>query len=139
MKKILIELFCALMLSSTVYADVIIISNKKGPPDSLTASEIREIIHGKMKKWDNGQKILFVTMVRSDVHKEFIRKFTRKSAAEFKNYWKKMLFTGRGIPPKSFKSEKQVIEYVAKNKGAIGYISSVPGTDEIKIISISDN
>ncbi len=36
-------------------------------------------------------------------------------------------------------TDLSLIEYVAKTEGAIGYISSVPGTDEIKIISISDN
>ena len=48
------------------------------------------------------------------------------------------IFTGEGKYPKTFETETELINYVAREKDAVGYISSPPG-NRVKVITISDS
>jgi ABC-type phosphate transport system substrate-binding protein len=39
------------------------------------------------------------------------------------NYFRTLVFTGKGSPPKSFATTDEIIQYVANTEGAIGYVS----------------
>ncbi|MCP4352991.1 MAG: hypothetical protein GY795_46670 [Desulfobacterales bacterium] len=123
----------------TVYADnVIIICNKSVAENSLTRQNIKNIFMGKKTRWNDDRKIIFVIMKGSEVHKTFLQKYVEKDAFLYNNYWKKQVFIGRGKPPKSFKTEESLIDYIAGTKGAIGYISSGADKDlgTVKVISV---
>ncbi len=131
-------LFPGTLLKGFVYADVVIIGNNAIISDTLTKREVKKIFLGKKKNWADNKEIEFVVLDKSAVHKEFIRKYTQKSTSQFKMYWKQQVFTGKGSTPKSFKNEKNLIDYVADTEGAVGYISSLDGVKNVKIITISD-
>ncbi len=118
------------------YADVVIIANQSVASEVLTQSALKDIFLGNTLKWDNNEKINIVVQRKSEAHDEFVKKITKKSSSQFKNYWKKMVFTGKGSAPKSFKEVSGLIEYVAKTEGAIGYISAEDGTEGVKVITI---
>jgi hypothetical protein len=57
------------------------------------------------------------------------------------NYWRKMIFTGKGVMPISFDQETEAIDYIGRTEGAIGYVASaalVDNNENIKIISLAD-
>jgi ABC-type phosphate transport system substrate-binding protein len=114
--------------------EVVVICNKSVPADSLSKDEIKKIYLGKKTAWDNGQKINFVTLKAKEVHDLFLKEIINKTATQFKTYWKKMVFTGKGTIPKDFDTEANLIAYVAATEGAIGYISSGTKADGVKRI-----
>jgi len=59
-----------------------------------------------------------------EIHKLFLKQYVHKSPGRWKTYWKRMVFTGKGLSPKSANSEAELIDLVARTKGAIGYIST---------------
>ena len=40
------------------------------------------------------------------------------------------------MPPKSFKTEKALVDFISKTEGAIGYVSSDAKLKNVKIISV---
>jgi ABC-type phosphate transport system substrate-binding protein len=69
-------------------------------------------------------------------HEEFVKKYLGRSSAALDIYYRSLAFTGKGAMPKSFASDAQVAAYVAKTKGAIGYVSTGTSTPGVKILEI---
>lgn len=89
----------------------------------LSIEKIKMIYLGKIGRWDNGKRIILATLEKGETHETFMENCLNKKSKSFILYWKQRMFTGRGIMPKSFKNENELIEFVKNTDGAIGYIS----------------
>lgn len=120
------------------FPDILIITNPDTQISSLKSKEIKDIFTGKKTRWNGDGKIIIATLKDSAVHEEFLREFVKKTPSQFKNFWRRKVFTGESKMPKTFADETSLIEFVASTKGAVGYISS-PTDRPVKIIKNSDN
>ena len=136
-KKVVLFLLCFCWAVSYVFSDVLIIANPDTELSSLKKKDIKDIFTGKRTRWNAGGKIIIAILESSDVHKEFLWEFVRKTPSQFRNYWRRKVFTGEGKFPRSFRSEAELIDFVAGTKGAVGYISS-PAKKPVKVIEIYD-
>ena len=68
-------------------------------------------------------------------HQAFLRDLGKTDAA-LSMYYRSLVFTGRGSMPKVCGSDAEVIEYVAKTKGAIGYVSASATTSGTKTLAV---
>lgn len=134
---------CAILLTaqfflplSPVWADVFIIGNKSISATNISPEDIQDIFLGKKTKLSDRSTISFVIQKDGDTHQEFLKLYIKRSESQFKNYWKRMLFTGKGSIPQSFASDEALIKHVSETKGVIGYVSKKPESDNIKIINI---
>jgi len=123
-----------------VYADVIIIANRNVPENTLSRKEIKEIFLGKRVQWGDHSRIHAATLRDAGIHKMFLKQYLEKSRAKWKRYWKRMIFTGRGMPPVSLGAEAEMLAYIAETESAVGYVLSGEIRDEseasVKIIRI---
>lgn len=112
-----------------------VVANPTIPESSLKASEVKDIFTGNKSTWGDNSKIVFVLLKEDGPLKEFLKAYVKKTPSQFKMYWKKKVFTGKGKMPKFFDSEAELLKYVAENKGAIGFIASgdTSGVKEITI------
>tara|TARA_R110002126_G_scaffold43475_16_gene124578 strand:- start:708 stop:1115 length:408 start_codon:yes stop_codon:yes gene_type:complete len=69
----------------------------------------------------------------SAVRSMFDEKGVGRSSAQLKAYWSKLVFTGKGTPPPELASDAAVIEHVASNPNAIGYVDAASVTDAVKV------
>ena len=63
-------------------------------------------------------------------HEAFLKDLGKTDSA-LSTYYRSLVFTGKAAMPKICGSDAEVIAYVAKTKGAIGYVSAeakAPGT-----------
>ncbi len=116
--------------------DLIVIGNRSVPVSTLTQKEVKMIYLGKQKIWDNGLKVTFVKLKDEQSSKRFLKHFVKKNPSMYKRYWKKQAFIGGGNPPKEFGREKDLVQYVSKTKGAVGFISSKSYIETVKILSV---
>ena len=137
-KKVVLFLLCFSWAVFYAFPDVFIIANPDTELTSLEKKEIRDIFTGKRTRWNGSGKITIAILENLDVHKEFLLEFVRKTPSQFRNYWRRKVFTGEGKLPKSFGSEAELIDFVAGTKGAVGYISS-PAKKPVKVIEIKDD
>ena len=140
MKKNLIFMFllCALgcFLWTPVCAQVLIIANKSVPQESIDKKDVQKIFLGKMVKWPDNSSIYFGTC-KTDAHQEFLKLYLHRSSSQFRNYWRKMVFTGKGRKPKAFQSDEELVRFVSETKGAIGYVSAEAELKNVKTIGVN--
>ncbi len=92
---------------------------------SMTASDLSRLFQKKTTRWDNGQTVIPVDLPEnSSVRVAFSRGVHRKSVSALKAYWQRQIFSGRGVPPVEKVSNTEVLQYVAANASAIGYVSA---------------
>lgn len=116
--------------------DIIVIGNRSVPASQLSPKEIKKIYLGKKKNWSNGLKVVFVKLGKGDVSTKFLKELVKKNPSMYSKYWKKKMFTGSGTPPIVFEKEKDLVAYVAKTKGSVGYVSSKSYSESVKFLSV---
>lgn len=116
--------------------DITIICNKSVTINSVSKDDLERIYLGQKNLWDGGGKIEPV-MLQSELADSFLTTYVGKNATTFGNYWKKMLFSGKGSGPKQFTKPKEVVDYVASTQGAIGFVPAGTNSDAVKIVPIS--
>ncbi|WP_300668559.1 substrate-binding domain-containing protein [Desulfoluna sp.] len=139
MKMVLRGMWVAAILclfSSSAFAEQLrVIGNRSVPVASLEQKAIKDIYLGKVTMWNNGMKVVFVTLTKGDTQDAFLKKYVKKNRSTFNRHWKKKVFTGEGQMPLSFEKERDLVEFVEKTKGAIGFVTSGAATDQVKILS----
>ena len=136
MKKLMSALVASICLSAGFQAQAevaVIIAADNGA--TASPAEISRMFLGKLKKFGDGSKVEVVYAKEgSATRSEFDKKALGKSPSQIKAYWSKLLFSGKGSPPKELGSDAEIKAKVAAGGGVIGYIdaSAVDGT--VKVI-----
>lgn len=134
-KKICSAILLTFSISHLTFAEVAIIVNPASGVSSLTGSEAKRIFLAKNKKLPNGKKAVLMEQADgSAVRDEFNRKILKKSGSQYQAYWSKIVFSGKGSPPKSGANDAAVKAFVAGNVNAIGYIGSGAVDSSVKVV-----
>lgn len=115
-----------------------VIVNSSNTVSSLTRAEVSAIFMKKVRRWPDRREVIPVDQSpTSAVRQSFSRSIHGKSVTYVIRYWHRLIFAGRAIPPDEAQSNDAVIEFVKKNRGAIGYIDAeTPVGDGIKEIAV---
>ena len=117
-----------------------VIVNASNPQSELTTREISKLFLKKVKRWkESNEAVLPIDLLAdSPVRGKFSAEIHGRKLSSIKAYWQKQIFSGRGVPPEEGGSDKEVLEYVAENAGAIGYVSEAADIDQynVKIVNI---
>ena len=133
LKKYILIPFC-LFFSSMTYADVVVIVNADNAA-SIDAASVKKIFLGKSKTFSDGSSAIPINLTGSDeVRTDFNSKVLGKKDSQVKAIWSRLIFSGRATPPKEL-SGLELVEFVSKNKDAIGYVEASVATDAVKAIS----
>jgi ABC-type phosphate transport system substrate-binding protein len=116
--------------------DVVLVANKGVQISEIKNADLRAIFTGEKTRFADGSHAVPVTLKGGAVHEVFLTKHLGESPDEFRAQWRKAVFTGQGSMPKAFDSESSLIEYVATTPGALGYVSRVSATDNVKLITV---
>ena len=111
------------LLSTAAFADVVVIVN---PAVSVsgTQSEAADLFLGKATALGGVTLTPVDQQSGSPVRDEFYEKAAGKSPSQLNAHWSRIIFTGKGQPPKTLDNDAQVKEAVARDKSLIGYIDS---------------
>ena len=132
--------FCLLCLfwgfSGVTWADMVIIAHQDVPKNTVSAKELQEMFLGKRFQWSNNSAVHPATVKEAKLHEAFLERYIKKSPSQWITHWKRMVFTGNGTPPEQFVSEQELLEYVTKTSGAIGYIDAELATEDVIILGV---
>jgi ABC-type phosphate transport system substrate-binding protein len=116
-------------------ADVVAVVSAKSAIKTLTPEQVADIFLGRVSRFPNGLLAVPIDLRDGSPERdEFYAKFTGKTPAQVKAYWSKIIFTGRGQPPKAVPTDLDVKKFLAANDTAIGYINSALLDDSVRAL-----
>jgi ABC-type phosphate transport system substrate-binding protein len=130
-----------LMLALTAMpamADVVTVVSSKSAITTLSKSQITDIFLGKTARFPDGSPAIPIDQSEGEaVRDEFYSTFTGKSAAQIKAYWSKIIFTGRGQPPRTVANSLAMKKLIIGNPAAIGYIETKLLDDSVRAVRVT--
>jgi ABC-type phosphate transport system substrate-binding protein len=136
--KIFHKLFflCALLFSSSYsFAELAVIVHPGNSLQAISKDELKRIYLGKSKEFPNGLLIAALDQDKeSEEKKEFYKKVVGKSLSQVSAYWSRLIFTGKGVPPRVLLNDEEVKKWVASHPESIAYINAESADDSIKVI-----
>lgn len=116
-------------------ADVKVIANPSVGAASVSAGDLKDVFLLD-KDSLGGSHVEPVVAKGGSAHEAFLKEYLGKSDSALQAFYRSLVFTGKGSMPKSLGSDAEVVAYVAKTKGAIGYVSSGAATEGVKTLSV---
>jgi TonB family protein len=137
--RILLLLPAALMALApqTVSAgNLKIIANISVKTDVVSAGELKSVVLEQTSSFHDGVHVYPVLQKQGPVHEEFLKEYVGQSDDELRRYFRGLQFTGTGSIPKMLDSDEEVVQYVSKTKGTIGYVSSEAPSPGVRILTV---
>lgn len=124
--------------SACATAEVVAVVSARSPVTMLTRNQVTDIFLGKTNRFPDGSQAVPIDQVEgSAIRDEFYTTVVGKSAAQVKAHWSKIIFTGRGQPPREVENNSEARKLVGSNPAAIGYIDKSVVDSSVKVLTIS--
>jgi ABC-type phosphate transport system substrate-binding protein len=121
--------------SMAATADVVVVVSAKSAVTTLSKSQAVDIFLGKVSRFPNGAQAVPIDQTDgSGIRDEFYAKVAGRSAAQIKAYWSKIIFTGRGQPPRTVPNSIEMKKRLLENPTAIGYIEDSMVDDSVRVL-----
>jgi hypothetical protein len=133
---IVFAVLCALAAPSARAADVKVIANPSVGASSVSADELKGVFLATKTSLSDGSHVEPVLEKDGPTHGAFLKEYLGKTDAALQTYYRSLVFTGKASMPKSLGSDAEVVGYVAKTKGSIGYVSGSAGTAGVKVLDV---
>ena len=103
--------------------DLVVIVSARSPVEALRPDQVAAIFLAQSPRFPNGAVAGALDQRVGSLERDrFYRRVAGKTPALLKAYWSKMVFTGRGQPPRELAGSAAVRRAVAEDPALIGYI-----------------
>lgn len=124
-----------LALSPLSYAELVVVVHPQNSVQALSKDEVARIYLGKSKNFANGSAIETIDLHKdSGLREDFYRKVCGKSPSQIASYWSRLIFTGKGVPPRSLDTEAAAKEWIASHPNSMAYIDSANVDGSVKVV-----
>ena len=117
-------------------ADIKIIANASVGASSVSVDELKGVFLATKSSLSDGSHVEPVLEKDGPSHEAFLKEIVGKSDSAFETYYRSLVFTGKASMPKTTASDADMVAYVAKTKGAIGYISASAPAAGVKTLDV---
>lgn len=124
------------LLAHAKAQDIAFIRHPEGSDPALSADDVKAVLLGNKVRWNSGGIVQLAVLTAGAAHDKVMADYAQRSADQFDKYWKKQVFTGKGVMPKQLADEAALIDYVATTPGAFGYVSAGAVTDRVARIEL---
>jgi TonB family protein len=136
-RQALLSVVIALIVhSSAIAGDIKIVVNPSVTADSIAVTELRSVFLLQRRTLKDGSPVEPVLQKRGATHEAFLRQYLNRDSEEIHIYYQGLVFTGKGSMPKQLDSDAEVVAYVARMRGAIGYVSAASPADGVRVLEV---
>ena len=129
---------CLCLVASLLWAgEPVLVAHAEIGITEIDAGSIKKIFTGRDKKWPNDVKVALCLQKKGDTADLFSDTYTGKNAKKLLGHWKKQVFAGKAKMPELLTDDAEVLEWVAENEGAAGYVDSESVADVAGIVVIT--
>ncbi len=122
-------------LGSLHAANFQVIANSSVGVSDVSSDDLKSVFLGT--KTSLGDSHVSPVLEKSGAaHEAFLKECVGKSDSGLTTYYRSLVFTGKGSMPKTMSSDVEVTAYVAKTKGAIGYVGAGTSPAGVKVLAV---
>jgi len=125
-----------LLVGNAFAAEVKIIANPSVGASSVSADELKGVFLATKTSLSDGSHVEPVLEKGGATHEAFVKEYLGKTDAALQTYYRSLVFTGKASMPKMLAADAEVVAYVAKTKGAIGYVGTATSTAGVKVLEV---
>lgn len=119
-----VGLILLIAVASAWAVDIVLITHPDTEVNELSPQDVQMIFLGKKTVWQDGSPIVPLVQLNSETTETFLDEMLKITPKQYYLYWRKALFTGRGIPPDEVANDRAMIERLLETPGSIGYVSA---------------
>jgi ABC-type phosphate transport system substrate-binding protein len=130
-------------LCATVFADArpapvyVVIVEPSNEVTSVERKFLEDLFLKKITRWPNDSAVRPADLApNSAVRRKFTEEVLKRSVEAVQGYWQQRIFAGRDVPPPEFDTDHDVVDYVLKHVGAVGYVSGAADLDGAKVLTV---
>ena len=133
-------LWCSLALPSQAWADgenYYVVVNAKSSLKEIPEQQLKRIFLGRQLYMDDDSRVrAFLPSVEQQSYKAFLKDHIGMVPSRYQAHWRRILFSGRGVPPTNLAADEDIIRRVSSNQGGIGIVSSKSDNPKVRFIEI---
>jgi TonB family protein len=133
----LVAAVALLTCARSLAAEVKVIANLSVSADSISVAELKRVYLEQTRLLGDGSHVEPVLERSGVVNTTFLKDVLDINDDALQSYYRTLVFTGRGSMPRSLDSDAEVVAYVLKTRGAIGYVNATADVQGVKILPIS--
>ena len=143
MKKVIILVGMVILTSfaprneKMAAVEVVVIVNGENPIEKLFPTEIRNywMKRGTFKAWTSTKAVVMPVDRKGQSPEKslFYKKIISLSEADVESYFSAKQYQNAENPPVKFSSDREIIDYVSENKGAIGFVNAASISSDTKV------
>jgi len=127
------------LLTQASGAQVAVVVGAHSAASALTTEQVASLFLGKSEQLPGvGVVLLFDQPESAAVRELFYTKVTRKSPAQIKAAWSRLVFSGKATPPKEIANSAMVKKLVSTNPNTLGYIEKSAVDSSVKVLLTVD-
>jgi hypothetical protein len=138
MKKLLsafLLLASALIIVVQGRSQVIVIANPSVKASEVSKNDLKDVFTGASTSL-GGSNVVPILLKAGTAHEEFLQAYIGKNDTAYRAGWRSLVFSGQATMPKSLDGEAAVVEFIAHNAGAVGYISKASTHEGVKVLGV---
>jgi ABC-type phosphate transport system substrate-binding protein len=116
-------------------AQVIVIANPSVKATDVSKNDLKDVFTGASTSL-GGSNVVPILLKAGTAHEEFLQAYIGKNDTAYRAGWRSLVFSGQATMPKSLDGDAAVVEFVAHNAGAIGYISKASPHEGVKVLGV---
>lgn len=132
LKTLVVSLLVLLPLQ--VLAEVVVVVSNDSPISTISESRLRQVYLEGAGQVDSQRVTALDLSEENRVRDQFYKQALGKTPAGMKSYWARMIFTGRGAPPRSVSGVHEMQIMLENNPDFIGYLPGNQVSSGLKVI-----
>jgi hypothetical protein len=132
--RIAIAAAAFLFLAAAANAQVLVIAHPDLGAATVSKADLAKIYTGVSTRLAGGAHVVPVLLKEGPVHSQFLSAYVEKSPVALVVIWRGLVLSGQSAMPKSFDNEEDLVRYVARTPGAIGYIGTKTAHGDVKVL-----
>jgi ABC-type phosphate transport system substrate-binding protein len=116
-------LLLGLALAPLAQADLVVVVNARSGVERLSHDDAVNIFMGRYRQLPSGIAAQPIDQPEAQPERaRFYRLLVNKDLTEINAYWARLVFSGKTSPPRQARSQAEILDWLARQPGAIGYI-----------------
>ena len=128
--------YCSFATGILNAADIKVVANASVAASSVSADDLKGVFLATKTSLADGSHVEPVLLKTGAAHESFLKQYLGKTDSALETYYRSLVFTGKGSMPKMLASDSEVVCYVAKTKGALGYVSAAASAEGVKVLDV---